>query len=102
MELAVGGELFAKVLQRGKLKESSAHRCFQQLVSALQICHQNGVAHRDIKPQNLFLDENGNLKISDFGLSSMGEAKDGGLLHTFCGTPVFAAQEVMSRHGYDG
>ncbi|KDP40264.1 hypothetical protein JCGZ_02262 [Jatropha curcas] len=103
MELALGGELFSKVLQRGKLKESKARWFFQQLVSALHFCHQNGVAHRDVKPQNLLLDENGNLKVSDFGLSALAEIQnDSCVLQTACGTPAFTAPEVMARRGYEG
>ncbi|CAN1841304.1 CBL-interacting serine/threonine-protein kinase 7 [Linum perenne] len=107
MELAVGGDLFSKVVQRGRMKESGARRYFQQLVSALHFCHENGVAHRDVKPQNLLLDSDGNLKVSDFGLSALAEAaeaKNGvnGILHTACGTPAFTAPEVLYRKGYDG
>jgi len=102
MEYASGGELFAKVLRRGRLTESAARRYFQQLVSALHFCHQNGVAHRDVKPQNLLLDQNGNLKVSDFGLSALPEQLKDGLLHTACGTPAYTAPEVVCRRGYDG
>ncbi len=60
--------------------------------------------------QNLLLDEHGNLKISDFGLSSLyigdAEGTDGAsrteLLHTTCGTPNYVAPEVLSDQGYDG
>ncbi|KAF5738588.1 CBL-interacting serine/threonine-protein kinase 7-like [Tripterygium wilfordii] len=102
MELASGGELFSKVLRSGRLKESSARMYFQQLVSALHFCHQNGVAHRDLKPQNLLLDENGNVKVSDFGLSALPEQLKNGLLHTACGTPAYTAPEVVARRGYAG
>ncbi|XP_044484109.1 CBL-interacting serine/threonine-protein kinase 4-like [Mangifera indica] len=102
MEYASGGELFNKVLRCGRLTESAARRYFQQLVSALHFCHQNGISHRDVKPQNLLLDQNGNLKVSDFGLSALPEQLKNGLLHTACGTPAYAAPEVMSRRGYDG
>ncbi|XVF38325.1 hypothetical protein REPUB_Repub20aG0091700 [Reevesia pubescens] len=102
MELASGGELFAKVLRRGRLAEPAARRYFSQLVSALNFCHKNGVAHRDLKPQNLLLDQNGNLKISDFGLSALPEQLNDGLLHTACGTPAYTAPEVVRRKGYDG
>ncbi|KAK6914015.1 Protein kinase domain [Dillenia turbinata] len=101
MELATNGELFNKIAKRGRLTESSARRYFQQLVSALIFCHQNGVVHRDIKPQNLLLDEQGNLKVSDFGLSALPELHDT-ILHTACGTPAYTAPEVISRRGYDG
>ncbi|CAN1310115.1 CBL-interacting serine/threonine-protein kinase 7 [Linum perenne] len=106
MDLAIGGDIFSKVIKRGRMKESGARRYFQQLVSALRFCHDNGVAHRDLKPHNLLLDQDGNLKISDFGLSALAEAevKNGGNgnLQTVCGTPAFTAPEVMYRRGYDG
>ncbi|KAK6929883.1 Protein kinase domain [Dillenia turbinata] len=101
MELATNGDLFNKIAKRGRLTESSARRYFQQLVSALNFCHQNGVVHRDIKPQNLLLDEQGNLKVSDFGLSALPELNKT-LLRTACGTPAYTAPEVVSRRGYDG
>ncbi|KAJ4887162.1 CBL-interacting serine/threonine-protein kinase 7 [Raphanus sativus] len=102
MELASGGELFSKLLRRGRLPESAARRYFQQLASALRFSHLHGVAHRDVKPQNLLLDREGNLKVSDFGLSALPEHLRNGLLHTACGTPAYTAPEVISRRGYDG
>ncbi|XP_073126656.1 CBL-interacting serine/threonine-protein kinase 7 [Henckelia pumila] len=102
MELAPGGELFAKLSRCRRFSESTARRYFQQVVSALRFCHQNGVVHRDIKPQNLLLDHEGVLKITDFGLSALSEQKRDGLLHTACGTPAYTAPEVVYRQGYDG
>lgn len=102
MELAQGGELFAKLSRCRRFSESTARRYFQQVVSALRFCHQNGVVHRDIKPQNLLLDHNGLLKITDFGLSALSEHKIDGLMQTACGTPAYSAPEVVSRKGYDG
>ncbi|KAL3507762.1 hypothetical protein ACH5RR_033144 [Cinchona calisaya] len=102
MELAHGGELFTKLQQRGKFSESTARNYFHQLISALHFCHQNGVVHRDIKPQNLLLDRQGNVKISDFGLSALPEQLRNGMLHTACGTPAYTAPEVVYRKGYDG
>lgn len=102
MEYVKGGELFAKVA-KGKLKEDVARKYFQQLVSAVDFCHSRGVYHRDLKPENLLLDGNGDLKVSDFGLSALPEQlRNDGLLHTRCGTPAYVAPEVLRKKGYDG
>ncbi|XP_072967417.1 CBL-interacting protein kinase 19-like [Typha angustifolia] len=102
MEFVRGGELFARVA-KGRLKEDTARRYFQQLVSAVGFCHARGVFHRDLKPENLLVDDNGDLKVSDFGLSAVSDQlRQDGLLHTFCGTPAYVAPEVLGRKGYDG
>ncbi|XP_039690399.1 CBL-interacting serine/threonine-protein kinase 7 [Medicago truncatula] len=102
VDFAGGGELFLKLARRRKFPEALARRYFQQLVSALCFCHRNGIAHRDLKPQNLLLDAEGNLKVSDFGLSALPEQLKNGLLHTACGTPAYTAPEILGRIGYDG
>ncbi|KAB8083603.1 hypothetical protein EE612_005854 [Oryza sativa] len=102
MEYVRGGELFSRV-SKGRLREDTARRYFQQLVSAVDFCHARGVFHRDLKPENLLVDENGDLKVSDFGLAAGPDQFDpDGLLHTFCGTPAYVAPEVLRRRGYDG
>ncbi|KAG0487680.1 hypothetical protein HPP92_009775 [Vanilla planifolia] len=102
MEYVRGGELFGKVA-KGRLKEDSARRYFQQLISAVGFCHARGVYHRDLKPENLLLDDKGDLKVSDFGLSAVpDQLQKDGLFHTFCGTPAYVAPELLSRKGYDG
>lgn len=101
LEYAKGGELFNKVAQ-GRLKEDVARWVFQQLISAVDFCHSRGVCHRDLKLENLLLDEFGNLKVSDFGLSTLLPKAEDGLLRTFCGTPTYVAPEVIIKKGYDG
>ncbi|TVT97147.1 hypothetical protein EJB05_57614, partial [Eragrostis curvula] len=110
MELAHGGDLLSRLaaLPRRRLPESAARRAFAQLVAALAYCHARGVAHRDVKPQNVLLDHRGDLMLSDFGLAALVAAPDssasddGGLLRTACGTPAYAAPEVLRRKAYDG
>jgi carbon catabolite-derepressing protein kinase len=105
MELAPGGDLLSKIaaLPRRRLPEHAVRRVFGQLVAALSYCHARGVAHRDVKPQNVLLDGNGALKVSDFGLSALPDSlRDDGRLHTACGTPAYAAPEVLRRKAYDG
>ena len=103
MELVRGGELFNKIATRGRMREDLARLYFHQLISAVDFCHSRGVYHRDLKPENLLLDHNGNLKVSDFGLSTFSEhLRQDGLLHTTCGTPAYVSPEVLARKGYDG
>ncbi|KAF5749614.1 putative CBL-interacting serine/threonine-protein kinase [Tripterygium wilfordii] len=101
LEFVTGGELFDKIVHQGRLPENECRRYFQQLIDAVAHCHCRGVYHRDLKPENLLLDANGNLKVSDFGLSAL--PKQGvDLLHTVCGTPNYVAPEVLRKQGYDG
>ncbi|PSS17329.1 CBL-interacting serine/threonine-protein kinase [Actinidia chinensis var. chinensis] len=101
LEFITGGELFDKIVHHGRLSEADSRRFFQQLIDGVDYCHSKGVYHRDLKPENLLLDSEGNLKISDFGLSALpGEGVS--LLRTTCGTPNYVAPEVLGHKGYDG
>ncbi|CAO2816509.1 unnamed protein product [Amaranthus hypochondriacus] len=107
MELVRGGELHAKVAKEGKLEEELARSYFKQLISAVDYCHSRGVFHRDLKLENLLLDQDGNVKITDFGLSALFEEKgenEQAMLRTCCGTPHYVAPEIVSKRGqpYDG
>lgn len=63
----------------------------------------NPYCARDLKPENLLLDEEQVLKISDFGLSALlRNGEEARLLHTTCGTPNYVAPEVLSDRGYEG
>nr|GMD80266.1 CBL-interacting serine/threonine-protein kinase 7-like [Ipomoea batatas] len=101
MELATGGDFLAKLNGGGPFDNATARRYFRQLISAVSFCHQNGVAHRDIKLQNLLLDGDGNLKISDFGLSALSDHLKDVSLETRCGTPAYSAPEVITGKRYD-
>lgn len=103
LEFVTGGELFDKIVHQQRLSENESRKYFQQLIDAVDYCHSKGVYHRDLKPENLLLDSQGNLKISDFGLSALPQQlREDGLLHTTCGTPNYVAPEVLSHKGYDG
>ncbi|KAL5777467.1 hypothetical protein ACOSP7_010393 [Xanthoceras sorbifolium] len=101
LEFITGGELFDKIVHHGRLSEAESRRYFQQLIDGVDYCHSKGVYHRDLKPENLLLDSQGNLKISDFGLSALPEPGVS-LLRTTCGTPNYVAPEVLSHKGYNG
>ncbi|KAI0988813.1 hypothetical protein GJ496_002846 [Pomphorhynchus laevis] len=100
IEYVSGGELFDYIVKKGKLTESEARKFFQQIISGVDYCHRHMIAHRDLKPENLLLDSHGNVKIADFGLSNM--MADGEFLQTSCGSPNYAAPEVVSGELYAG
>jgi serine/threonine protein kinase len=68
MQYASGGEMMEYMVVKSCLSEKEARRFFGQLVSALEHIHQASVVHRDLKLENLLLDDKGNVLISDFGL----------------------------------
>ncbi|KAG2699292.1 hypothetical protein I3760_07G186600 [Carya illinoinensis] len=100
MEYVPGGQLTDKLSYAKKLEEREARKLFQQLIDAVDYCHDKGVSHRDLKPDNLLLDQWGNLKVSDFGLSAL--RKPGDILTTACGSPSYVAPELLMNKGYDG
>ncbi|KAK2034577.1 Pkinase-domain-containing protein [Colletotrichum zoysiae] len=95
-----GGELFDYIVQNGRMKEPEARRFFQQMLCAVEYCHRHKIVHRDLKPENLLLDDNLNVKIADFGLSNI--MTDGNFLKTSCGSPNYAAPEVIGGKLYAG
>ncbi|XP_065644468.1 serine/threonine-protein kinase SIK2 isoform X4 [Hydra vulgaris] len=99
-EYATKGEMFAYIDKHGKLQEHEARRLFWQILSAVEYCHKHKVVHRDLKTENLLLDENLNIKIADFGFSNYIEENE--LLKTWCGSPPYAAPEIFEGKEYDG
>ncbi|KAG9149146.1 hypothetical protein Leryth_003146 [Lithospermum erythrorhizon] len=98
-----GGELYDKIELKGKLSEAEGRRLFQQLIDGISYCHNRGVVHRDLKLENVLVDAEGNIRITDFGLSALPHHfGDDGLLHTTCGSPNYVAPEILSNRGYNG
>lgn len=97
MEYAAGGELFSfiKIHPESRLPEDRARPFVRQILSAVHYLHERGVAHRDLKMENIMLDEKKkNIKIVDFGLSNT-FSKDN-LMKTHCGSPEYAAPELFN------
>ncbi|XP_040976860.1 maternal embryonic leucine zipper kinase isoform X3 [Aquila chrysaetos chrysaetos] len=102
LEYCPGGELFDYIISKDRLSEEEARVFFRQIVSAIAYVHGKGYAHRDLKPENLLIDKEHNLKLIDFGLCAKPK---GGLdyhLNTCCGSPAYAAPELIQGKAYIG
>ncbi|KAJ1976377.1 hypothetical protein H4R34_003999, partial [Dimargaris verticillata] len=99
MEYASGGELFDFILAHRFLKERDAGRLFAQLISGVNYLHRNHVVHRDLKLENLLLDSDRNLKITDFGFANQFDRANEDLMATSCGSPCYAAPELVVNDG---
>ncbi|KKY27735.1 putative serine threonine protein kinase [Phaeomoniella chlamydospora] len=126
LEYASGGELFDYILNHRYLKDPAARRLFAQLVSGVGYLHKKGIVHRDLKLENLLLDRNRNIIITDFGFANTFDPNDqlsedveynlankdfvrkfrldrlddrgyrrGDLMQTSCGSPCYAAPELV-------
>ncbi|KAJ6544026.1 kinase-like domain-containing protein, partial [Mycena capillaripes] len=99
LEYASGGELFDHILAHRYLKERDAVKLFAQLVSGVWYMHQKNIVHRDLKLENLLLDRNRNLIISDFGFANRFNHDKNYLMKTMCGSPCYAAPELVNSDG---
>ncbi|EPQ55692.1 Pkinase-domain-containing protein [Gloeophyllum trabeum ATCC 11539] len=99
LEYASGGELFDHILAHRYLKEKDACKLFSQLISGVWYIHQKKIVHRDLKLENLLLDRNRNVIITDFGFANRFEHRADDLMQTSCGSPCYAAPELVISEG---
>ena len=102
-ELAQNGSLYDYLHKENLTKEISIEfkmKILKQLIRTMLYLHENGLVHRDLKSQNILLDENYNLKLCDFGLMKSLEELNVGS-GQFAGTPVYMAPEIFNRKAYN-
>uniref|UniRef100_A0A672MGZ6 Maternal embryonic leucine zipper kinase n=1 Tax=Sinocyclocheilus grahami TaxID=75366 RepID=A0A672MGZ6_SINGR len=102
LEYCPGGELFDYIIAKDRLSEEETRVFFCQIISALAYVHSQGYAHRDLKPENLLIGEDHNLKLIDFGLCAKPKGGLGFELLTCCGSPAYAAPELIQGKAYIG
>ena len=105
MDYCKGGELFDYIVKKGRLNEEETSFFFYQIINGLEYIHSKNIVHRDLKPENLLLTDKNKLKIIDFGLSNyfnLNKENKTKLLKTPCGSPCYAAPEMVSGNKYNG
>ncbi|NXX40673.1 KGP1 kinase, partial [Tricholaema leucomelas] len=99
LEFCQGGELWTKLREMRCFEEPLAVFCCACVVEALEYLHSHGIVYRDLKPENLMLDQRGYVKLVDFGFAK--ELGRGEKTFSFCGTPEYLAPEILRQEGHD-
>ena len=98
-EFLPGGELFFHLRKSAGFKEKVVKFYMAQVLLALEFMHKNNYIYRDLKPENILIDKEGNIKLTDFGLSKIMKPKE--VTFTLCGTAEYLAPEILFGQGYD-
>jgi serine/threonine-protein kinase len=107
MELVRGATVAALIREAGRLAVPATLTIGKQVCRALEVAHEEGIVHRDIKPQNLLVDPSGFLKVMDFGIARLAERPVGGshaltAAGVVVGTPQYMAPEQLFGEPVDG
>ncbi|EDW03449.1 GH10498 [Drosophila grimshawi] len=99
LEACMGGEIWTMLRDRGSFEDNAAQFIIGCVLQAFEYLHARGILYRDLKPENLMLDERGYVKLVDFGFAKhIGSSTK---TWTFCGTPEYVAPEIILNKGHD-
>jgi len=100
LDYCAGGELFFQLGKIGKFPEPRARFYAAEIILALSHVHNLDIIYRDLKPENVLLDDKGHIRLTDFGLSKEGINLSSSGANSFCGTPEYLAPEILNRDGH--
>jgi serine/threonine protein kinase len=93
MEFVEGRDLKSTIVSRGKIPTEEAVNIIRQICLALDAAHSEGVVHRDLKPQNIMIDNNGRVVVMDFGIAHSKELPSMTMTGALVGTPEYMSPE---------
>jgi len=96
LEYVNGGELFSHLRKEGRLPNDDAAFYAGEIILAFQYLHSIHIVYRDLKPENLLIDTDGHMKVTDFGFAKVVEDRT----WTLCGTPEYLAPEIIQSKGH--
>lgn len=100
LDYCAGGELFFHLGKLGKFPEHRARFYAAEIILAISYVHSLDIIYRDLKPENVLLDAQGHIRLTDFGLSKEGISSSSSGANSFCGTPEYLAPEILNRQGH--
>ncbi len=96
MEFIIGGELFSQLRKAGRFVNDTARFYAAEITLAFAHLHEKDIVYRDLKPENLLIDKDGHVKITDFGFAKVVPDRT----WTLCGTPEYLAPEIIQSKGH--
>jgi serine/threonine protein kinase len=99
MQYCPGGDMSELLDDYGYLSEEETRIYVAQILLAFETLHSRGIVYRDLKPQNVVIDQEGNAMLTDFGLGK--KCMPNRKLNSFCGTAAYLAPEMIQKRGHD-
>jgi serine/threonine protein kinase len=98
LEYCPNGDLSSQIQAKEVLSQEEARFYTAEILLAIDFIHSKGVAYRDLKPENVLLDAEGHIRLTDFGLAKDGLASNA-VTKSFCGSPAYLAPEMLLKKG---